>query len=205
MSTEQEEGRIANAPSKSALLKVIGATLVAALLALVFFILPAEYKIDPTGFGKLTGLDKLGAQAVAAAPAAGDDKTIAFFDKPYRTDVIEITMPPNDELEYKVALKAGDAMVYSWTSSVKNPAEFHFGFEGATPPLPGQKPALREYLQATGAKSAGVFTAPITGVHGWNLRNQSLEEVKVRIQLAGFYDLVPPGQYGNDRGIEPLK
>jgi hypothetical protein len=200
-----EEGHIANAPSKSALLKIIGATLVAALIALVLFILPAEYKIDPTGFGKLAGLDKLGAQTTATAPAAADGKTIAYFDKAYRTDVIEITMPPNDELEYKVKLKAGEAMVYSWTSTVKNPEEFYFDFHGETPPLPGQKPAVREYLQTTGAKSAGVFIAPVTGVHGWYLQNQSLDEVKVRIQLAGFYDLVPPGEYGNERKIEPLK
>src|SRR5262245_33025435 len=118
-----EEGHIAAPPSSGALLKIIGVTAATALVALVLFILPAEYGVDPTGLGKATGLAKLHTTAEAAAPAApagGARKTALYSTKPYRTNVIEITMKPEDELEYKVALKAGDPIVYSWTSSVKD-------------------------------------------------------------------------------------
>jgi hypothetical protein len=201
---QHEEGHIAAPPSSATLLKIIGVTLATAAVALVLFILPAEYGIDPTGFGKATGLGKLSA-TVETAPAAAAGKSALYFTKPYRTNVIEITMPPNDELEYKVALKAGESMVYSWTSSVKNPEEFYFDFHGETPAPAGKEPVVQEYLQTTGVKSAGELTAPIDGVHGWYFQNQSAGTIKVRLEVAGFYDLVPPGQYGNDRGIEPLK
>lgn len=199
-----EEGHIATPPSSGALLKILGATIAAAAVALVLFVLPAEYGVDPTGFGKATGLTKLGAEAPVAAGAATAAQTATYSDKPLQKHVIEITMPPNDELEYKVRLKTGAAMVYAWTASVKNPEEFYFDFHGETPQPEGKPPIVQEYKQATGAKSAGGFTAPIDGVHGWYFQNQSLDTIKVRLELAGFYDLVPPGEYGNDRGIKPL-
>ena len=136
------------------------------------------------------------------APAA---QIVAYYEKPLRKDVVEITMPPNDELEYKVRLKTGEAMVYSWTASVKKPEEFYFDFHGETLQPVSKPPIVREYKQATGARSAGVLTAPIDGVHGWYFQNQSEDTVKVRLETAGFYELVPPGEYGNERGVEPLK
>lgn len=199
-----EEGHIASPPSSGALLKIIGATLGAAAIALVMFILPAEYGVDPTGFGKATGLTKLAAEPTAAAPK-GAITGVSYYEKPLRRDVVEITMPPNDELEYKVRLKTGEAMVYSWTASVKNPEEFYFDFHGETLQPVSKPPIVREYKQATGGRSAGVFTAPIDGVHGWYFQNQSEDTVKVRLETAGFYELVPPGEYGNERGVEPLK
>jgi hypothetical protein len=58
-----------------------------------------------------------------------------------------------------------------------------------------------EYRQATGTSSNGTLVAPIPGVHGWYLQNQSAKPVVVRLRLAGFYELVPPGEYGNEAGI----
>src|SRR6185437_9503937 len=56
-------------PSRSALLKRLGGALLAALAILLLFVMPAEYQIDPTGFGKLTGLVKM-SQTVTAPQAA---------------------------------------------------------------------------------------------------------------------------------------
>jgi hypothetical protein len=198
-----QEGHIASPPSSGALLQIIAATIAAAAVALVMFVLPAEYGIDLTGYGKAAGLTKLSAEVTPAAESA--PKTATYSEKALQKHVIEITMPPNDELEYKVRLKTGETMIYSWTASIKNPEEFYFDFHGETPQPEGAPPIVKEYKQATGAKSAGGFTAPMDGVHGWYFQNQSVDTIKVRLELAGFYELVPPGEYGNDRGIEPLK
>ena len=43
---------------------------------------------------------------------------------------------------------------------------------------------------------------------GWYLQNQSEKPAVVRLKISSFDDLVPPGEYGNEAGIEadkPLK
>ena len=125
------------------------------------------------------------------------------------TDVVDITLQSSDkgpavsELEYKVRMKAGDSLIYSWTvDGLDDPEEFYFDFHGETPAGPeNPKPTVVEYHQSTGGQSHGTLVAPIAGVHGWYLQNQSAATVVVRLKLSGFYELVPPGQYGNLNGI----
>jgi hypothetical protein len=62
-----------------------------------------------------------------------------------------------------------------------------------------------EYLQATGTSSNGMLIAPMEGVHGWYFQNQSVGPVTVHLKLSGFYELVPPGEYGNEARIEANK
>ena len=129
-----------------------------------------------------------------------------------RSDRIDIPLqtadvgPEGSELEYKVRMKAGDSLVYSWTvSGIANPEEFYSDFHGETPAdpkSPGSTAKVVEYRQATGVASNGVLIAPIQGVHGWYLQNQSVKPVIVHLKLSGFYELVPPGEYGNEAGIK---
>jgi hypothetical protein len=101
-------------------------------------------------------------------------------------------------------MKAGDSLVYSWTvDGVPSDEEFYYDFHGETPAGPGGKPAavVVEYKQATGRSSNGTLVAPIQGVHGWYLQNQSAKTVVVKLKLAGFYELVPIGEYGNEAAI----
>ncbi|MGA1740659.1 MAG: hypothetical protein ACO4AC_00610 [Pseudohongiellaceae bacterium] len=51
------------APSVANLLKATVATIIGAVVLLVLVVLPAEYGIDPTGFGELTGLNDLAGEA----------------------------------------------------------------------------------------------------------------------------------------------
>src|ERR1700686_2771029 len=113
-------------PSRGGLRLRLGvAALVGAVLT-VCVIMPAEYRKDPTGFGKLTGLIALSSPTVAKPAAAATpealtgDKTPTlttnawFYPTEYRTDTVKIPLGPDGEIEYKVAMKAGEAMVYSW-------------------------------------------------------------------------------------------
>ena len=205
------EGAIANPPSKKTLAILTGSAFAVATIVLVFFVLPVQFQIDPTGFGKLTGLNKLGDAESAAAPVEVAATTTAsaarFYERPYRSDTITIVMPPSGEpgyeLEYKVRMKAGDSVVYSWTSDA-DPKEdaFYYDFHGETPAAPGGKPVVAEYKQFTGVSSAGALTAPIDGVHGWYFLNDQIKPATIKLKIAGFYDLVPPGEYGNEGKIK---
>ncbi len=212
-----DEDRRPTPPSRKVLLGVTGGGFVAAAVIAVCFVLPVEFHIDPTGFGRLSGLDRLaGAKTVTVAAAntdcktAGSGPTANFFERAYRTDTFDIPLSSAEsseqtsELEYKVAMKAGDGLVYSWTvTGLTNPEEFYYDFHGETPVGPGEAVAkVVEYKQATGLQSNGLLVAPLSGIHGWYLQNQSVGPVVVHLKLSGFYELVPPGQYGNLAGVK---
>ena len=57
------------------------------------------------------------------------------------------------------------------------------------------------YRQAFGLKQQGALTAPFDGIQGWQFSNSSEKPVVVRLRLAGFYELIPSGQPGNEAGI----
>jgi hypothetical protein len=198
--------------SKKTLLMIVGGGLLVALAVVVLFVLPVEYRIDPTGFGRMTGLDKLGTPKEVAftppppAAAAPSAYLTRYADGPFRTDTITIPLDTIDngtrkeELEYKVRMKEGAGLVYSWSvPGIPNEEEFYYDFHGHTPPNPDIKVA--EYKKSTGTSSNGVLIAPFDGIHGWYLQNQSAKPVVVTLKLAGFYELVAPGEAGNESGI----
>jgi hypothetical protein len=211
------EGQIARPlPSGKIALLTLSALIVASLIV-VLFVLPAEFHRDPTGFGKLTGIDQLaGPQVISAADLPAESGTAGatparYYDTPFRTDLIEITLQPEEkgmnDLEYKVKMKTGATLTYSWTVSgdEEHPDWFYFDFHAESRPIPaGQtQPTVIEYLQATGNKSAGALIAPMDGIHGWYLQNQSDKPVVVHLRLSGFYELVAAGEPGNLAGIQP--
>ncbi len=208
MADKQEtEGQTAQPPSKRTLGLMVGGALVVATIVAVGFILPAEYQIDLTGFGKLTGLNKLGTPQPEVIEAAAPASAMHFYETPYRTDTITIAMPKGGsqgaELEYKVRMKAGDSIVYSWTTDADPKMEaFYFDFHGETPATATEKAKVVEYRQLTDVKSNGALTAPIDGVHGWYFLNDNDGPVTVKLNISGFYTLVPPGDYGNETGIK---
>jgi hypothetical protein len=176
----------------------------------VLFVLPAEFHRDPTGFGKLTGIDRLAGPevvSVAAAPA-GANQTARYYQSAFRSDTIEIVLPPDtgNELEYKVSMKTGDTLTYAWTVSgdEEHPDWFYYDFHGESKPAAADaKPVVMEYRQQTGLNSGGALVAPFDGIHGWYFQNQSDKKVTVHLKLSGFYELIPPGEYGNEGKIEP--
>lgn len=207
------EGQVSRPPSAGRLALLTGGALVVATAIVVLFVLPAEFHRDPTGFGRLTGIDQLAGPEVinvAALPAKSGAAT-RYYDTPFRNDVIEIPLHPEDkgmnDLEYKVKMKPGGTLTYSWdvTGDEDHPDWFYFDFHGESRPTPpGEKPTVVEYLQATGIKSSGSLIAPFEGIHGWYLQNQSDKPVVVHLRLSGFYELIPPGEYGNEGQIEPF-
>jgi hypothetical protein len=136
-----------------------------------------------------------------------------YYSGGYRSDFVEIPLTVagaaerGEELEYKVRMKAGDTLAYSWSvDGIANPEEFYFDFHGEAPAKEaGAEGTVVEYRQATGTQSHGTLVAPFDGVFGWYLQNQSEKPVVVHLKISGFYALVPPGEYGNEAGIEANK
>jgi hypothetical protein len=212
---------------KATLFWMVGVALIVATIIVVCFVLPAEFHLDPTGVGRLSGVSRLAGpktvSATEAAATAGAASTpgvassagvaARYYNGGYRSDFVDIplkvsgTPEGGDELEYKVRMKAGATLAYSWSAvGVANPDEFYFDFHGEAPAKdPGAQGTVVEYRQATGTQSHGTLVAPFDGVFGWYLQNQSEKPVVVHLKISGFYDLVPPGEYGNELGIEANK
>lgn len=195
-------------PSGISIAKLTLASLAAALLILFAAVLPAEYNRDPTGLGKLTGISKLWAQdeqVVAAQSSAGAPSSTSF-PQAFRSDVVEIPLQSSEDLsnvyevEYKVHLKKGTSLVYSWEAPGVDPEAFYSEFHGHTVEE-GKTMTVAFYRKEMGSSDNGVLTAPFDGVHGWYFQNQSEKPVVIKLRLAGFYDLVPPGNAGNEAGL----
>ena len=94
------------------------------LLALLLFVLPAEYAVDPLGVGGRLGITGMSANEV---PALVQQQT------GYRQDYVEFPLGPFESVEYKYALSAGQAMVYSWQAEGEVVYDLHSEISGADP------------------------------------------------------------------------
>lgn len=152
------------------------ATAVAAAVVTVLFVWPAEFHRDPTGFGRRSGLLALSApQAQAPAYAEG-----------WRSETVEVPLKFAQELEFKVAMRKGTTLVYSWELVGRPEDRVYYEFHGETVPPAAQ--LVQSYRkEQTAAASQGALVAPFDGVHGWYFMNDSDGPVLVRIRLAGFY------------------
>lgn len=177
MSAAPDELPHNQASGRTLLLSSIGALALAAI-ALVLFILPAEYGIDPTGAGKALGLDKL-AKTTAVKTYILDESA-----EGYRKDTVEIEIPPAGGLEYKLHVKKGDHFEYSWTS----PVALYFDFHGE--PDGDDSGYFESYAEGTATGLAGSLNAPFDGNHGWYWENRTDEPVTVKLLTFGIYTVV---------------
>lgn len=170
--------------------------LAAATAATVLGVLPAEFGVDPTGFGRLSGLDRLfapppPAETLVETALAAPPEVATAPATPFRTDTVTIEvggMQRNwGQIEYKLSLLAGDDLVYAWRAS----APLWFEFHGHTAPDADGAMTVMNYLQGTATEGQGRLTAPLDGIHGWFFRNDTFEPVTVEFTFAGFYDLAP--------------
>jgi hypothetical protein len=169
-------------------------TLAAAFSILV--VLPAEWAIDLTGFGKLTGLNRLaGEQPVTLGAEAAQAIVARSEARPYRSDELIIPLAggglQGSEIEKKVWMVPGQALVFSWTSDGDVYSDFH----GETLPEPQVKVMTYRILDPLDGKpgraDAGGFIAPMEGFHGWYFKNLEMRPVTVRVKLTGFYETRP--------------
>jgi len=181
-------------PSTKSLITATGVAAVIGLLVLIVAILPAEYGIDPTGLGQKMGLTML-SQAEAAEPASPEadsssDNLLAPSAGPVwktqstlSSDTTTVTLKPDEGLEVKANMNAGDRMVFNWASE-GGPVNFDMHGERFN-----DGDNFTSYWQGRNEPAAnGAFEAPFDGTHGWYWRNRGDETVTIVLQTSGFYD-----------------
>ena len=107
----------------------------------------------------------------------------------WRTDTVDISVPAGKGLEYKLTMKKGATLLYNISyGTLTEP-----GTDDQRVPRPHEpgrrrrRPDVR--FQDRRLAQSGVFTAPWDGIHGWYLKNDSPNDVVVKVELAGFYNL----------------
>jgi len=194
MTTSSEAGAgTAAQTTPSRLAWQVGAAALLGTILTVLVVLPAEYGIDPTGFGALTGLDRISrpAEVVVETRLDAPPEIATEESAPFRQDVVHLEIGAFGEslgaLEYKVTLPKGKTMVYSWTASKPVVFEFH----GHTTPTDGTPQEVMNYMSGTARAFNGTLTAPLDGIHGWYFANPEFEPVTIELRLAGYYALEP--------------
>ena len=187
------DSQTTNTPTHSVktLLTTLVATLIAAGVVLVLFVLPAEYEIDPTGVGAALGLVHMGEDdhddhddhgregheglAISAAAMVGDE--------PPKTETFAIAIGAYEEIEYKIGMVQGAAVLFSWqTDAGSLYSDFH-----AEPynDLEDEPIRYAEREDVTGGH--GAIKAPFAGFHGWYWRNDSDQPIEVTLEVTGYF------------------
>ena len=157
----------------------VAATIVAAI-ALLTLILPAEYNIDPTGIGQRLGLTVL-AQSAEASPV--DPESVP--ESTASQQVIEITVPANKGIEYKLQMEQYDKVTYEWMT---DGSSLYFDLHGE--PEGDTTGYFESYAIATLDTMKGSFTAPFNGSHGWYWKNTSNNPVAIQLILNGQFQII---------------
>jgi len=174
-------------PPRSGKKLLIGslAAIAVAAVALVVFVLPAEYGIDPTGAGRALGLTKLAEPQMNEEQLRGARRTgvLTLSDQPLQRDQWDdewqVVLGPYEGIELKYTLDEGGAMDFEWeaTDTVEYDLHSH-PFEGGTE-------LTESYAVDEGERMQGRYVAAFTGLHGWYWQNRNLEDVTLTVRAAG--------------------
>jgi hypothetical protein len=109
---------------------------------------------------------------------------VAPRDRAYRQETVDFKIAPGKFVEYKYRLEKGEALLYSWQATGRVNVDLHAEPDGAP----------RGYAESFEKKgralqSAGILTAPFSGIHGWYWQNQTDADVTVTLASAGFYKI----------------
>lgn len=179
------EQPIASPPPRNKLmLGIVGAVLVA-IIALVAFILPAAYGIDPTGAGRALGITKAAEPEISEEQIRGARRSgvLTLSEQPLQRqewdDEWEVVLAPYEGIELKYTLEEGAAMDFEWVATDEVEYDLHsHPFEGGTELTEG-------YALGQGERMQGRYVAAFSGLHGWYWQNRTLEDVTVTVRAAG--------------------
>ncbi len=199
--------------SARGLLLTLALALAVSVLVVFAAVLPAEYGRDPTGLGKLTGLSGLWKpDEIRIDPNAGVVARSHAYDIPYRSDLIEIDLETMGragakyEIEYKVRMQKDASIVFDWEAvGTEDPEDFYYDFHGHTLAQNQEAMTVAIYRQGSAQRAGGALTAPFDGIHGWYFQNSAAGKVTVRIRVSGFYELIAPGEPGNEAGVTNVR
>lgn len=187
--------------------KLIKSTLLAGFVAsilLVTVVMPAEYGIDPTGIGKLTGLQKMGAikTSLAKDAAAEMAKEQAMTTTPEQitpdeqtptttapvvplittiSDEQIFTLIPDAWTEIKLTMSKGNKVDFIWFTDA---GKANFDTHADSKRL---KIDYHNYAKGSKQRDEGVLEAAFDGGHGWFWRNRTDQAMTITLQTNGEY------------------
>jgi hypothetical protein len=196
------------APSGRRIALSVGVAAIVAAVILLVAVLPAEYGIDPTGIGRVLGLDELNAPAsrtIEVRDVIGGNERVreveipAFNepvplpnpavhqveDRPIQTRTMAVTLDVDQETEVKTVLRASKVIEYTW----KTDGGLVYCDMHGHDPAAGQEFFVRYREDQEGATEAtGSLVAPFDGEHGWYWLNLHDGPVTITLTVTGFFD-----------------
>lgn len=189
-------------PSTRQLIKSTFIAAVAAGVLLVTVVMPAEYGIDPTGFGETIGLKKMGEIKVSLAEEAAAARMLNANAKPQDAPVVaeivapkpapaispallnhqmQVTLAPDEGTEIKVAMSKGKKVQYEWWT---DQGKANFDVHGDSKKL---NIDYHNYSKGSGQRKEGEIEAAFDGSHGWFWRNRTSSTITVTLRTNGEY------------------
>jgi hypothetical protein len=193
-------------PSSRQLIKSTIIAFIAAIGILVTIVLPAEYAIDPTGFGEMLNLTEMGEikqQLHAEAEAdrqmklqnsGANDKSSNLLDSFFGlivgsahaqtseaswTDEYTYTLIRGEGIEVKLVMEKGAEAEFRW---VADGGVLNYDLHGD-----GSGKNISYKKGRAVPSQEGVLKAAFTGNHGWFWRNRDKQDVTVKLQVRGAY------------------
>jgi hypothetical protein len=142
------------------------------------------------GYEHTTNEELMGGTAVAAVPSqsvVADAGQLQKIEQQPWEDTITISLPARGDKEYKLILKSGATLVYSWETDGE-PVFYDFHGE----PLGDAAGAFQSFEKSTESQATGSLTATFEGTHGWYWKNNSRLPVTITLKVKGDYELVKP-------------
>ena len=195
-------------PSGKKLLVGSAVAAILAVVAVVVFVLPAEYGIDPTGLGKTLGLTKLSESATENIYLKrGQARTNVLFpidrtaeqgsfavrdmfaekgvtwpaNAQMESDRFQFELQPFEGIELKYVLAEGAPMFFSWRTTAPVNVDMHsHPFEGGTE-------ATESFVIDDLQNQSAVYVAPFTGIHGWYWQNRTMQPVQLTLDASGAF------------------
>jgi hypothetical protein len=185
---------------------------IVAFLVTVFFVMPAEYGMDPTGVGQKLGLMDLGdvdteqsseetSRTVSSTypdfsgefdyyePEVLAEPFSVPHESEFRSDTLTIDLKLGEEVEYKALMQQGDAIVYSWRVDNGDVyTDFHADPGEATEGYP--EGFFIRYSESETDSGAGSLVAPFAGNHGWYWLNIQDNPIQITLEVRGYYESV---------------
>ena len=195
-------------PSGKKLLVGSAVAAIVAAVAVVVFVLPAEYGIDPTGRGKALGLTRLSESGteniylkrgqartnvlfpIERTPEQGRFGVREMFaekgvtwpaDAEMKSDRFQFELQPFEGIELKYVLAKSAPMLFSWHAAAPVNVDMHsHPFEGGTE-------ATESFVIDDLQDQSAVYVAPFTGIHGWYWQNRTMEPVQLTLDASGAF------------------
>lgn len=189
-------------PSGGQLVRSTAIALVVACVLLVTVVMPAEFALDPTGIGRLLGLQQMGElkaelaaedTATAETLPAGEADPVAVSPEAAPADSLEqpshemaITLKPNQAAEVKLTMEEGARVRYQWSVSG---GTVNYDAHGDPPSAP--KDFYHGYGKGRDSTGdTGELEAAFAGRHGWYWRNRGSSPVTVTLKTTGEYSAI---------------